>query len=145
MKKAGLLSILSVVVLLAVAVIAEAQQSKVYRVGVLRAKHGDEIWGYVKMKAKTKGLQTEKSATLGVSSGWSATQNLFSLGAFGHNYPFKGRFYHGGVKRDTPVYRGLSHGRSFAHFYGLNCQIDNCLTVESASCVIVSCSFAIIP
>jgi ABC-type uncharacterized transport system substrate-binding protein len=35
MKKAGVLSILFVLVLLAVAVIAEAQQPKVYRVGVL--------------------------------------------------------------------------------------------------------------
>jgi hypothetical protein len=61
--------------------------------------------GYVKMKAKTKGLQTEKSATLGVSSGWSATQNLFSLGAFGHNYPFKGRFYHGEL-REIPRFIG---------------------------------------
>ena len=35
LRKAGVLSILLVVVLLAVAVIADAQQAKVYRVGVL--------------------------------------------------------------------------------------------------------------
>jgi hypothetical protein len=40
MRKAGLLSILFVVVLLAVGVIAEAQQPKMYKIGELTARPG---------------------------------------------------------------------------------------------------------
>src|SRR6266571_1372837 len=66
-KKPGVLSILFVVVLLAVAVIAEAQQPKVYRVGVLLP--GDawyEIIDGLRFGLKELGLEEGKQFVLDI-------------------------------------------------------------------------------